>query len=158
MHTAVGSHNTENRQPPFISNMTKDIIKWLRGILNELRRISPPEGVLINRPQATVSIATPARPDSPDILAVPASGITGYDSIPIYTELKRLANRLWVVNDGDTGTLFAISTPDGIHWTGESEIFTNEFRLFTGVWELRLRSPNATLKYRVSEFEIGKLV
>lgn len=136
--------------------MTKDILAWLRGILTELRRISSPEGILINRAQTTVTVGTPTRPDV-DQIANAATGTPGYDTVPVFDDVHRLANRLWIVCDGP-GTLFAIVSPNGTDWCGEGEIFPNEFRVFTGVWELRVRSPNAACAYRVSEFEIGKLV
>jgi len=127
----------------------------LPDLLHELQKITPPSGVLISRPQSQISIATPIRPHDPDSISLPGS--PGYDIISVFNDVERLAPRVWLTNDGP-GTLFAICSPDGIKWTGECDIFPNEFRIFTGVWELRVRSPDANCKYRVSEFEIGKLV
>lgn len=124
-------------------------------ILRELQKITPPSGVLISRPQAQISIATAARPHDPDVVSMPGS--PGYDVISIFNDVERQSPKLWLVNDGP-GTLFAICSPDGIKWSGECDIFQNEFRIFTGVWELRVRSPDASNKYRVSEFAVGKLV
>jgi len=112
----------------------------------------------INYPQTTVTVATPVRPADPDVLA--AGGAAGYDRIIIFHELNRLSPKCWVINDGveqAAPILYAISTSDGIKWSGESEILSHEFRAFFNVHEIRVRSPSATTRYRTSEYEPGFL-
>lgn len=125
----------------------------LKDILSML--VPPfPEDIVINRAQTTVSISTPTKPQDPDVIANAAAGQAGYDTISVFYEKKKLSNKVWVINDGP-GTLFAVATADGQKWSGESEIFPKEFRAFTTVYELRVRSPDASTKYRVMEYEPG---
>lgn len=129
----------------------------MQNILEDLKIINRKFPYFINYPQATITVATPVRPADPDVIAV--GGAAGYDRIVIFHELNRISPKCWVTNDGDgaqgTPTLFAIATSDGIKWSGESEIFTNEFRAFFNVHEIRVRSPNAATRYRTTEYEPG---
>lgn len=112
----------------------------------------PPHDALINQPRRTLTIATPTRPDSPNIIADAANGITGYDRVLVFFDGQRISSKVWLVNDGP-GTLFAIASYNLIKWSGESEILLGETRAFTGIYELRVRSPDATTRYRVTEYE-----
>lgn len=112
----------------------------------------PPNDALINQPRTAVTIATLTRPDSPNIIANAASSITGYDRVLVYFDGQRVAQKVWLINDGP-GTLFAIASYDLIKWSGESEILVGETRAFTSIYELRVRSPNATTRFRVTEYE-----
>lgn len=124
----------------------------LKDILTELQRLTPPPptDVPINIGQTQVTAATPVKPSDPDVIV--SAGQPGYDVISVFNEKKKLSNKIWVVNDGP-GILFAIASSNGERWTGESEILVKETRAFTQVYELRVRSPDATTKYRVTEYE-----
>lgn len=132
----------------------------MQNILEDLKIINRKFPYFINYPQAAVTVATPLRPSDPDVLS---TGVApgGYDRIVVFHELNRLSPKCWVMNDGDgaqgTPILYAISTSDGIKWSGESEILTHEFRAFFNVYEIRVRSPNAATRYRTSEYEPGFL-
>ncbi len=126
----------------------------LSKVLNELRIINRAFPYFINYPQTSVTVATAAKPADPDVIA--AGGAAGYDRVVIFHELNRLSPECFVMNDGP-GTLFAVATSDGIKWSGESEILLHEFRAFLNVHEIRVRSADATTKYRVSEYEPGFL-
>ena len=133
----------------------------MQNILEESKIINRKFPYFINYPRATVTIATPLKPSDPDVLA---TGVVpgGYDRIVVFHELNRLSPKCWIINDGDgaagTPILYAISTSDGIKWSGESEILTHETRCFLNVYELRVRSPGATTVYRVTEYEPGAVV
>ena len=141
-----------------------EILKELRAnalliqkVLDDIKIINREFPYFINYPQATVTAATAARPADPDVIA--AGGAAGYDRIVIFHELNRLSPKCWVTNDGDgaqgTPILYAIATSDGMKWSGESEIFTGEFRAFFNVHEIRVRLPGATTRYRATEYEPG---
>jgi hypothetical protein len=126
----------------------------LEGILRLVKKLTTPDDVLVNYPQTTITIATPTRPDSPDILAnnTAVPPLPGYDPISIYYDRHRIANSIWLTNDGGD-TLYAISSHNGINWSGESEVFPGESREFTDVFELRVRSPRACTMYRVTQYK-----
>lgn len=135
------------------------IITYLQSIFQPLlsrlvTKTIQPDDALINIAQTSVTIATSTKPQDPDVIAnataVPAQ--TGYDRIIIYNEVHRLSNKIWVINDGPD-TLFAVATADAIKWSGESDILPGESRGFFNAYELRVRSPTATTKYRVTEYE-----
>ena len=143
-----------NNEHDSISLMT-EIRETIQKGVNYLKRIAhyvaPVEATLIAYTSTTVTVATPVRPGSPDILA--AGGATGYDRIAIYfEELPRISDKVWVICDGP-GSLFVITTYDFKKWSGEDEILPGEWRAFTTVYELRVRSPNANTAYRVTEYE-----
>lgn len=127
---------------------------FMSKVLEEFKIINRKFPYFINYPQTTVTVATATKPADPDVLTV--GGAAGYDRIVIFHELHRLSPKCWVKNDGP-GILYAVATSDGIKWSGESEIMLNEFRAFFNVYEIRVRSPDATTRYRTSEYEFGFL-
>jgi len=128
--------------------------KIAEGIALLIKKLTTPNDVLVNYPQANILVATPARPASPEVIANPnvIPAITGYDRVPIYYDRHRIANSAWVTNDGGD-TLFVITTNDAINWSGESQIFPGESRQFLEVYELRVRSPKTCTLYRVTEYK-----
>lgn len=134
------------------SGIASSLSKIAEGISRLVKKSTTPEDVLVNYPQTTVTIATPARPDCPEIIANAALGIVGYDRVAVYYDRHRIANRVWVTNDGGD-TLFVITTHNSINWSGESQVFPGEFREYSDVYELRVRSPSACTMYRVTEYE-----
>jgi len=99
----------------------------------------------------TVTIATPATPDSPETLATITT--PGYDRIQLNHFLSRNSPRLTVVNDGP-GTIYVITTDEGERWSaGEAVIQYGEYMIFNNVFEIRLRSPQLS-SYRATESEI----
>lgn len=137
-------------------------LKQLRGInesvLEKLKVLNKEFPYFLNYPQKAITIATPTKPQDPEVLANSATGQTGYDRVVVFHELNRISPVCWVMNDGlsGAGTLYAVSTSDGIKWSGESEILVREFRAFFNVHEIRVRSP-ALVNYRVSEYMPGYL-
>ncbi|MDD3813313.1 MAG: hypothetical protein PHZ02_01595 [Desulfocapsaceae bacterium] len=150
----MGQSDTTTNTGITLSAIVSNLVSILNGISLLVKKLTTPDDVLVNYPQAVVTIATPTRPDSPDIIAnstvVPP--ITGYDRIAIYYDRHRMANSIWVTNDGGD-TLYVISSHNGINWCGESEIFPGESREFTAVYELRVRSPRACTMYRVTQYK-----
>lgn len=143
-----------NNEHDSISLMT-EIRETIPKMVNYIKRIAhyvaPVETALIAYTSITITVATPVRPGSPDILA--AGGAAGYDRIAIYfEECPRTSDKVWVINDGP-GSLFVITTYDYVKWSGEDEIKPGEARAFTTVYELRVRSPLATTTYRITEYE-----
>ena len=146
---------------PSVPDYGASVLKWLSGFKNDvidalqsLRRISrysaPPEDALIAYPATTVTAATPIKPSDPDVLAV--GGAAGYDPVLIFYNGQRISDKVWVINDGP-GSLFVIASHNLIIWSGEDEIKPGEFRAFTSVYELRVRSPTAGTAYRITEYE-----
>lgn len=131
-------------------------VELLKNILNELRSLTPPPSsdIPLQITQTLVTIATTVRPQDADVIANIAAGQPGYDVISVFNEKKKLANKIWLINDGP-GTLFVIASGDGERFTGEGDLLKNESRAFTQVFELRVRSPNALTQWRLSEFEPG---
>jgi len=123
-------------------------------IIANVKRIShyasPPEDALIAYPATTVTVATPIKPGNPDIIA--AGGAAGYDRVQIFFNGQRISDKVWVINDGPA-SLFVIASYNLIKWGGEDEILPGEWRAFTTIYELRVRSPDGTTKYRVTEYE-----
>lgn len=131
---------------------------FLKSIFEELLTLTPPPptDIPIQITQTLVTVATPLRPEDPDVIANAVAGTPGYDIISVFDEKKKLSNRIWVINDGP-GTLFVISSSDGERFTGEGDLMVHETRAFTHCFELRVRSPDALTKWRASEFEPGFL-
>lgn len=129
----------------------------LKDILSVLRRSEPALGVPINIAQMQISTATALKPLDADVIANAAAGQTGYDIIAVYNSVKRLSNAVFLINDGP-GILYFLMTPDGRNWSGEAEILKNEFKCITGCWEIRVRSPDASTKFRTSEFLPGSVI
>ncbi len=138
--------------------MVSDTI-LINNILSELSRLTPPPttDVPIQISQTQVTIATPVRPHDANVIANAAAGQVGYDIISAFNEKKKLSNRIWLICDGP-GTLFVISSSDGKSFTGEGDLLPHEFRAFTQVYELRVRSPDGLTKWRATEFEPGSVV
>jgi hypothetical protein len=110
--------------------------------------------------ELAISIATPVKPSSSDIIANAAAGIPGYDRLRIYEIMNRNSPNISVINDG-TASLYVIISHDGYVWsTDENPILVGEARLFHNVYELRIRSPvagNVSLfsggVYRATEYD-----
>ncbi len=77
-----------------------------------------------------------------------------YNKERIFEDLERYADIINVTNGG-THTLFAIISHGGrTNFSQEAPIFPGEVKTYYNVYELRLRSPEKGLKYRVSEYEL----
>lgn len=109
--------------------------------------------------QTAISVATPTKPSSPDVIA--AGTTPGYQIESVYNQLQRISPKITVINDG-TSNLFVITTPDAITWSPETLIAPGETYTFFNVWEMHLRSPVAGNLipvisggvYRVTEYDI----
>lgn len=132
-----------------MSDELKEILKEIRELRREITRAFP---LYLNYPQTAISVATATKPADPSVIA--KGGAAGYDSVLVFEQMHRLSPKCWLINDGleGVGTLYAVSTSDGISWSGESEILVHEARAFLNVHELRVRSPTL-LSYRVTEYE-----
>ncbi len=96
-----------------------------------------------NTDELAISVATPNRPSSFDVIAnattTPPS--PGYDRIIINQVLGRNSPHISVVNDGSTN-LYAVLTHDGSSYSSsESKILRGEIKHFYNVYELRIRGP-----------------
>lgn len=77
-----------------------------------------------------------------------------YNSEKIFDVLERYSDLVHVINGG-TNPLFIIVSHEGVsNFSKESIIFPGEVKDFYNVYELRLRSPEVGLQYRVTEYEI----
>lgn len=77
-----------------------------------------------------------------------------YNKERIFEDLERYADIVNVANDG-TETLFVIISHGGrTNFSQEAPIFPGEVKTYYQVYELRLRSPEKGLKYRVTEYDL----
>lgn len=77
-----------------------------------------------------------------------------YNRERIYAVLERYSDIIHVINGG-TNPLFVIISHEGLtNFSKESIIFPGEVKDFYNVYELRLRSPEVGLEYRVTEYDI----
>ncbi len=78
-----------------------------------------------------------------------------YNIEPIYEVLgERYANKIWVANDGNDNLFVRISHGGKTNFSHESRIPPGDVKVFWRVYELRLRSPTASVPYRVSEYQL----
>ena len=77
-----------------------------------------------------------------------------YNKEMIFSVLERYSDIIHVINGG-TNPLFVIVSHEGsTNFSKESVIFPGEVNDFYNIYELRLRSPEAGLQYRVTEYDI----
>lgn len=108
---------------------------------------------------ATISNTLPNQGQDPGQIT---DGINpGYDRIPVWERIGRNALRLWIVNDGPAesggfpGNLFVRHSTKGTEKFSEEFIIQfGETRLLSDVYELRVRSLFAGVRFRVTEREI----
>lgn len=99
----------------------------------------------------TSIIATPNQPESQDTIATATSA--GYTQHRINEKIGRNASKLYVINDGPIA-LYVVTTPDAKKWSAdEAIIYSGESREFYDVYEIRVRTPEADHKYRVTEYD-----
>lgn len=136
-----------------ILNDTSKHLTDLTKIINENIKNSIPAGILYNS-TSTISVATDVTPESYETLAVVGPPDTpGYDRHEINQIMGRNAPKITVTNDGDY-TLYVIISTNAESWsTEESLIYTGETKIFTDVYELRIRCPTAGTPYRVTEYD-----
>jgi len=139
-------------------NNITNIERLLNEINNKLNKLSEiekntspaPKGVLYNV-NTTIQVATKNKPENPDVIANASTSTPGYDRHRIHNVLGRNAKRITVINDGND-TLYVINTSKADNWSSEeSVVYPGETRTFFDVYELRVRSPTAGLRYRVME-------
>lgn len=88
--------------------------------------------------------SVPTEPDPDSIL---------YKIESVYRKYRRLSGELTVFNIGP-GILYARMSHDGVHVSEEVEIYEGETKQYNKVYEIRLRSPTANLRYRVTEYKV----
>ncbi|MDD3474321.1 MAG: hypothetical protein PHP08_00275 [Candidatus Dojkabacteria bacterium] len=95
---------------------------------------------------STITLAQATNPNDPDV--------NTYNRERIFVSVERNAEQVIVSNDG-TDTLFVIVSHGGeMQWSRERPVYPGENKIYYNVYELRLRSPTASLPYRVSEYPI----
>lgn len=147
-----------------LANNQSEGFSSLGGLLNELISLAEPAQPPIEKHFSTeetaISIATPNKPESPDIIANVTTATPGYDRIQIHNIMNRNSPHVSVINDGSSN-LFVITSTEGNTWSAEENpILVGEARLFFNIYELRIRSPEAgnttTLRggvYRATEYD-----
>ena len=152
---------TEKKQPQksdpelgmftrFFEKICLQVSEIIRNVSRVSHYAAPPEDALIAYPSTAVTVATPAKPGNPDIIAT--GGAAGYDRVLIFFNGQRISDKVWLINDGP-GSLFVLTSYDLVKWSGEDEVKPGEFRAFTTAYELRVRSPLASTTYRLTEYE-----
>lgn len=143
-----------------IKHLLKDILYWLKEIEGLKEHPYDDKGMeAIERGRAhiykyrnyyditnTIKIAGHENPNDFDSPV--------YNKERIFEDLERYADIVNVINSG-TETLFVIISHGGrTNFSQEAPIFPGEVKTYYNVYELRLRSPEKGLKYRVSEYEL----
>lgn len=77
-----------------------------------------------------------------------------YNKERIFEDLERYADIVNVVNDGTENLFVIISHGGKTNFSQEATIFPGEVKTYYYVYELRLRSPEKGLPYRVTEYNI----
>lgn len=145
-----GDGHKTKPQSGWFKELKELISEGLSHFIGLETKLHPPDDALINAARTTVTIATPTRPGNPDMLATAV--LPGYDRVFVYLDGQRISRKIWLINDGP-GTLFAIASYNLVKWSGESEILVGETRAFFNVFELRVRSPDVSTRYRLTEYE-----
>lgn len=77
-----------------------------------------------------------------------------YQSEDVWKKYKRLSRKITVVNVGP-GLLYVRTSHNGTYFSEETVIFEGESKDFDEIYTLKLRSPTAFLKYRVTEYNVS---
>jgi hypothetical protein len=76
-----------------------------------------------------------------------------YQEENVWKKYKRLSRKITAVNIGP-GLLYIRLSHDGTYFSEETVILEGESKDFDEIYVLRLRSPTANLRYRVTEYNI----
>lgn len=79
-----------------------------------------------------------------------------YQIESIYKKFSRLSNSLNIYNVGP-GILIIRISHDGISASKEFILYEGEVKTYDRIYEVRLRSPSANLRYRVTEYDISTI-
>lgn len=79
-----------------------------------------------------------------------------YQIESIYKKFNRLSNKLNIYNVGP-GILIIRISHDGISASKEFILYEGEVKTYDKIYEVRLRSPSANLRYRVTEYDISTI-
>lgn len=82
-------------------------------------------------------------------------GSASYTSLKIWDELRENSPRIAIYNDGP-GTLYTIISHEINQYTNEFPIYEGEAKVYNDIREIKMRSPVAGCKYRVTEYELWK--
>lgn len=77
-----------------------------------------------------------------------------YQEENIWKKYKRLSRKTTVVNVGP-GILYVRSSHDGTYTSEETVIYEGQSKDYDEIYVLKLRSPSANLRYRVTEYTVS---
>jgi hypothetical protein len=77
-----------------------------------------------------------------------------YQSEDIWKKYKRLSRKITVLCVGP-GILYVRTSHDGTYFSEETVIYEGQSKDFDEIYVLKLRSPSANLRYRVSEYNVN---
>ena len=77
-----------------------------------------------------------------------------YQSEDVWKKYKRLSRKITVVCVGP-GILYVRSSHDGTYFSEESVIYEGQSKDYDEIYVLKLRSPSANLRYRVTEYNVS---
>jgi len=86
---------------------------------------------------------------------VRTSTSTDYISEDVYDFLSQNAENIFVINDGP-GAIYVKYSNDGIHYSNEFIMYENEIKNYINAHDLKIKTPNTGVSYRVTEFEMWK--
>jgi hypothetical protein len=77
-----------------------------------------------------------------------------YQSEDVWKKYKRLSRRITVFCVGP-GLLYVRASHDGTYFSEESVIYEGQSKDYDEIYVLKLRSPSANLRYRVTEYNVS---
>ena len=131
----------QEEQVILLNNMTKTLT-------NET-----PSGTYFDSGSVTIDVASPDVLDADTIYSSGSPLIPGYTQVLVHDIMRRNSNRLSIINDGP-GALYVRASDDGNKFSQiEIALLFGEARTFFNVYELRIRSPDATNQFRATEYD-----
>lgn len=77
-----------------------------------------------------------------------------YQSEDVWKKYKRLSRKITVLNVGP-GILYVRASHDGTYFSEETVIYEGNSKDYDEIYTLKLRSPSANLRYRVTEYNVS---
>jgi len=78
-----------------------------------------------------------------------------YTTEQVYEHIKQNAPRITACNDGP-GMWYIRISHDGEQYSDEFPIYEGEYKIIYNIYEIKHRSTVAGMKYRITEFELGR--
>lgn len=123
--------------------------------------------VILGKIEIAIEIAFPRPPEARTLFYDVASSNTTavaaplelndalYTTEQVYEHIKQNAPRITACNDGP-GMWYIRISHDGEQYSDEFPIYEGEYKIVYNIYEIKHRSTVAGMKYRITEFELGR--